>query len=80
MPRSGLKLAVYQLADNRDAIGPIQGNGTNVEDGSNEYGAAKTNEVDENAQRGVQPDRVEWRLAALVNAVPVPGERDHLVA
>lgn len=73
MPGTALELAVDELADNRYAIRPIERDGANVEDGGDQNGTAEADEIDENAERDVQPDCGERRVGALVDAVPVAG-------
>lgn len=80
MPGAGLELAVEDLADDRDAVRPIQANGTDVEHGRDGDAAAQSDEVDQDAQERVEPDGQNWRAGLLPNLVPDTRAGQHLIS
>lgn len=70
MPRPPLKLVEAKLADDGDAVGPIERNGAEVEDGSDGDVASQSNQVDQNADDSVQPDGQHRGVRLLPDLVP----------
>ena len=80
MPGPGLELAEEHLAQDGDAVRPVEGDGRQVEDGRDGGVGAQPDEVDERAADGEEPDGVEGRGGGLVHLVPHARQREHLVA
>jgi hypothetical protein len=71
-PRS--ELPKHKLAQNRNAVAPVQRNGTDVEDTRNSSVRAETNQVDGNAEEHRDPNSVQWRSGHRVDFCPYSGE------
>lgn len=79
-PRARLERVEDELAQNRDAVRPVQRNGAEVEDGGDGNVAAQANEVDEDANERVQPHGQDGGIGLFPNLVPDPAAGQHLVA
>lgn len=53
MPRTTLELVEEQLAQDRDAVRPVERDGTQVENSRDGDVAAQTNEIDQDADKGI---------------------------
>lgn len=80
MPRPSLELVEEELADDRDAVGPVKRNGTEVEDGRDSDVAPQPDQVDQNADDCVQPHSKHRRVRLLPDLVPDAGAGQELVA
>ena len=70
VPGTRLKLVKSQFADDGDAVGPVQGDGTDIEDGVDGDGAAEADEVDDDAEYGVEPHSKHWCVGPPPDSVP----------
>ena len=80
VPWARFELSIDQLAGNGDAVAPIHGNGTHVEDGSNSLIRAQCNQVDGGAPEHRPPDGNDGRVSPLVNDLEVAGTRNQAIA
>lgn len=79
MPGTRLELAKEQLAQNGNAVAPIQGNSTDRENTRNSSVGAKTNQVDGNAEEDGHPHSVEGGSSPGSNLDPHIGEGQHAI-
>lgn len=75
-----LEAAVGEFADDGDAVGPVEGDGREVEDGADGGVRAQSDEVDQDAADHEEPDGVEGGVGRRVDLVPDPAEGEHFVA
>ena len=80
MPRTWLETATNELADDGDAVRPVQSNGTDVEDGRNGDVGTESDQVDGGAEDDRQPDGNDRGVGALVNDLPVLGSWEQTIA
>lgn len=80
MPGTRLEFAKEQLAQNWNAVAPVQGNSTDRENTSNGCVRAKTNQVDGDAEEDRHPHSVEGSSSPRSNLSPHVGERQQAVA
>ena len=80
VPRTGFEFPVQYLADYRDAVGPIQRDGANIEDCSNGDVRAETDQVNKDATDGKDPNSVERCGGDPIDLVPDAGQGKHLVS
>ena len=74
MPWSRSELSKQKLAQNGDAVAPVQRNGTDVEDTGNSSVRTETNQIDGNAEEHGDPYSVQWRSGHGVDFCPNSGE------
>lgn len=79
MPWTTLELVEKQLAQDGDAVRPVERNGTQVKDSRDRDVAAQTNEIDQNADEGIQPHSEHGRIGLAPDLVPNPATGQHLV-
>jgi hypothetical protein len=79
MPWARSELAKQKLAQNGDAIAPVQRDGTDVEDARNSSVGAETDQVDSNAEEDGDPDSIQWRSCHWVDFRPDSGEGNETV-
>ena len=75
-----LELAIKHLADDRDAVGPIQSDGGQIEDGRDGGVGSQTDQVDKDTGGNEEPDCVNWGIGLLVDLVPDSRQGKHFVA
>lgn len=80
IPWSTFELAEEKLADDWDAVRPIQANGTNVKNCGDRDIAAESDEVNQNTQKGVEPHGQDRRARLLPDLVPNMRTGQHLVS
>lgn len=80
MPWPALELVEQDLAQDGDAVGPVQGDGAKVEDGRDGDVAAEADEVDEDADERIQPHGQDGGVGAAPDLVPHARPGQHLVA
>lgn len=73
VPGAALELAEAELADDGDAVRPVEADGADVEDGRDGRVAAQADQVDQDAEQGVEPDGQDGRVRLLPDLVPYPG-------
>jgi hypothetical protein len=79
MPWSRRELSKQKLAHNRDAVAPVQRDGTDVEDTGNSSIRTETNQVDGNAEENRDPDSVQWRSGHGADFGPGSGEGNETI-
>lgn len=80
VPRATLKLIEEELAQDGDAVGPVECDGTQVEDSRDGDVAAQADEVDQDADQGIQPYSEHRSVRLAPDLVPDPAAGQHLVA
>lgn len=80
VPRPALELVEEELAQDGDAVRPVQGDGAQVEDARDGDVAAQPDEVDHDADERVQPHGQDGGVGALPDLVPHARPGEHLVA
>ena len=75
-----LELAVQHFADDRDAIGPVQSNSCEVEDGRDCGVRSQTDQIDEHTSGGKKPYCVDWSIGLFVDFIPNSRQGQHFVA
>lgn len=80
MPGPALELVEQELAQDGDAVRPVQGDGAQVEDGRDGDVAAQPDEVDEDADERVQPHGQDGGVGLAPDLVPHARAGKHLVA
>ena len=79
MPWPGDELSEGKLAENGDAIRPIESNGTDIEDTGNSRVGAETDQVDDDAPEDGDPDGVQRSAGQGVDLGPDVGEGQEAV-
>ena len=79
MERSRLHLPIQHLANNGDAIAPIERDSSEVEDRTNGRITPEPNKIDQHAQRAEDPDRIQRGIRPLPDLDPNPTKREHLI-
>ncbi|KAJ8610253.1 hypothetical protein MRB53_038656 [Persea americana] len=74
------ELVAAHLADDGDAVRPVECDGGHVEDCRDGRVGAQPDQGDEDAEDDCQPDGVDGRVGAAIDLVPDAGEREELVA
>lgn len=64
-----------ELADDWNAVRPVKTDGADVEDSRDGRVAAQSNEVDQDAKKGVEPDSQNGRVGLVPDLVPDSGAR-----
>ena len=80
MEGPSFEFPVFHFADDGDTVRPIQSNSRQVEDGRNGGVRAQTDQIDEHARDGEEPDRVNRGVGTLVDLVPDSRQGQHFVA
>lgn len=80
VPGPALELVEEELAQDGDAVGPVEGDGAQVEDGRDGDVAAEPDEVDEDADERVEPDGQDGGVGAAPDLEPDARPGQHLVA
>lgn len=80
MPGPALELVEEELAKNGDAVRPVQGDGAQVEDSRDGDVASEADEVDQDADQGVEPHGQDGGVGAPPDLVPHARPGKHLVA
>ena len=75
-----LKLAIQHFANDRDAVGPIESDGRQIEDGGNGGVRSQTDQVDADTSGREEPDRVNRGVGLFVDLVPDTRQGQHFVA
>ena len=70
MPWTRGELSKQKLAQNGDAVAPVQRNGTHVEDTGNSSIRTKTDQIDGDAEKDRDPDGVQWCSGHWVDFCP----------
>ena len=70
VPRTRFELAEDDLAEDGNAIGPIQGDGSDVEDTCNRGVGTQADQVNGDAPEDADPDCVDWGTGAFVDLGP----------
>lgn len=65
-----LEFAIEHLADDRDAVGPIESDGCQVEDGRDGDVGTQTDQIDEDASDGEEPNCVDGGIGLFVDLIP----------
>jgi len=79
MPRPRRELSKQKLAQNRDAVAPVQRDSTDIEDSRNSSVRTETNQVNSNAEEHRDPDSVQWRPGHVADSCPDSGEGDETI-
>jgi hypothetical protein len=74
MPWARDELSEHELAENGDAVRPIESDGADVEDTSDGGVGTEADQVDDNAPKYGDPDCVEGRAGLGVDFCPDAGE------
>ena len=80
IPRARLEAVEEQLAQDGNAVRPVECDGAHVEDGRDGDVGPQPDEVDEHAQQGVDPHGGNGGVGARPYAVPDVAEGEHPVA
>lgn len=80
MPRPGLEAAKDDLAEDGDAVAPVEGNGADVEDAQDSRVAAQADEVNGNTPEDGDPDCIERGTGAPVDLGPDVAKGEEAVA
>ena len=80
MPRTRLEAATDKLANNGNAVRPVESDGGDVEDGGNGDVRTKSDKVDGRAPEDGEPDGNDRGVGAAVDNLPVLGSGDETVA
>ena len=80
VPRSRLELIEDELAEDRNDVGPVQGDSGDVKYPQDGGVGAQSNEVDGYAPEDADPYGIQWSLRALVNDGPHSAEGEKVVA
>ena len=70
MPRPGLELAKDYFAEDGDAIAPVEGDCTDVEDTRDGCVRSESDEIDNNTPKHRDPDSINRCTGALINYSP----------
>lgn len=79
MERSALEFAILHLADNWNAVRPVQSNGSEIENSTDSNVRPETDQIDQDTGDAEQPDSVDGSIGCLVDLVPEAGTWQHLV-
>jgi len=79
VPRPRNELSEKKLAQNGDAITPVQCDGTDIEDTGNSSIRTETDQIDDNTEEHGDPDSIQWRSGHGVNFRPESGEGEETV-
>lgn len=79
MPWPRSEFSKQKLAQNGDAVAPVQRNGADVENTGNSSIRAETNQVDGNAEEHGDPDSIQWRSGHGMDFCPNSGEGQETV-
>ena len=80
VPRPGPELPKHHLAEDGDDVGPIQGDGADVEDTRDGGVRAQPDQIDSDAPERGDPDRVQGRTGDAVDLGPDVAEREETIA
>lgn len=80
MPWARFEPSERHLADNRNAIAPVQGNGSGGEHTNDGCVGTETDQIDSDATKHTDPYRVEWRLRPGVDLDPDTGKGDEAIS
>ncbi len=73
MPWSWFEFAKCKFAKDRDAVRPVQCDGTDVKNTSNGSVGTGTNQVDSNTEENRDPDCIEWGSCETIDLSPDVG-------
>lgn len=78
-PWPWLELVEENLAENGNAVAPVQGDGRDIENGANSLVATQSDEVNGDADEGEEPHGRDRSVSPFPDLGPEAGARQHLV-